>query len=274
MSAPVLVFFRLAFGTASVVAIWAVRGRLKELKLVERRGLVVVAGVILALHWVAFFEAYKRLSVASTILIVYVGPVLIAAAAPFVLAERLQRRTLYALGLSVAGIALIAAPSSAPGNALGYVAAGIAAVLFAAVVLILKKVAPFNPPEAIVVWQLGIAALVVSPALAGASGHQIVRAMPGLLTLGVLHTGLIGILYVAALAKLPAQQVSILVYLEPVTAVLWAWAVLGESPSLATVAGGVSIVAAGLLIVVPGLREAVASASFPEPLAQPAREAG
>jgi drug/metabolite transporter (DMT)-like permease len=265
VSAAVLVFFRLSLGAVSVLVIWAARGKLHELRLREKRGLVVAAGVLLAIHWVAFFEAYKRLSVATTILIIYVGPVLIAAAAPAVLGERLERRTLYALALSVGGITLIALPSSATGDAQGYLAAAIAAVLFAAVVLTLKKAASDNPAPAVVVWQLGVAALVVSPALVGSSGHEIARAIPGLLTLGIVHTGLIGILYVSALTIVPAQQVSILVYLEPVTAVLWAWGVLGESPSLATLAGGVLIIAAGLLIVVPGLRARV-PVSFPEPV--------
>jgi drug/metabolite transporter (DMT)-like permease len=265
VSAPVIVFFRLAFGAASVVAVWALRGRLDELRLREHRKLVVLAGVLLAVHWVAFFEAYKRLSVATTILIVYIGPVLIAAGAPVVLGERLQRRTLYALALSVGGIALIAVPSSGSGQAVGFLAAGIAAVLFAALVLTLKLAAPGNTPQAVVAWQLGIAAVVVSPVLAGAGVHEIARALPGLVTLGVVHTGLIGILYVSALTIVPAQQVSILVYLEPVTAVLWAWAVLNEQPAIATLLGGVLIVAAGLLIVVPGMR-AVAPASFPEPV--------
>jgi len=265
VSAPVIVFFRLAFGAASVVAVWAARGKLHELRLLERRGLVVVAGLLLAVHWVAFFEAYKRLSVATTILIVYIGPVLIAAGAPIVLAERLQRRTLYALALSVGGIALIAVPSGGSGDVVGFLAAALAAVLFAVLVLTLKKAAPHNPPQAIVAWQLGIAALVVSPMLIGASGTQIARAMPGLLTLGVVHTGLIGILYVSALAIVPAQQVSILVYLEPVTAVLWAWAILSEQPTLATLAGGALIIAAGLMIVVPELRS-IPSPSFPEPV--------
>ena len=264
VSAPVLVFFRLSLGAASVVAIWAARGRLRELRIGQDRGLIVAAGVLLAIHWVAFFEAYKRLSVATTILIIYVGPVLIAAAAPAVLGERLERRTLYALALSVGGIALIALPSSAGGDTVGYLVAGAAAVLFAAVVLTLKKVTVHTPAPAIVTWQLGIAALVVSPVLIGASGDEIARAIPGLLTLGIVHTGFIGILYVSALAIVPAQQVSILVYLEPVTAVVWAWALLNETPSLATLAGGVLIIAAGLLIVVPGLR-AAAPASFPEP---------
>jgi drug/metabolite transporter (DMT)-like permease len=264
VSAGVIVFFRLSLGALSVLAWWAIRGRMDELRLGTHRPLLFAAGVILALHWLAFFEAYKRLSVATTILVVYVGPVLIAAAAPAVLGERIERRTIWALALSMIGIGLIAVPSASAGDAFGLACAAVAAVSFAAIVLMLKKLTPHYRPAGITVWQLGVAALALSPFLIGASGTEIARAAPSLLALGVLHTGVTGILYVSALAMVPAQQVSILVYLEPVTAVLWAWAVLGESPTLATLGGGVLIVAAGLVIVVPGMRS-IAPASFPEP---------
>lgn len=263
--AAVIVFFRLSLGSLSVLLWWTIRGRASELRMGTHRALLFATGAVLALHWVAFFEAYKRLSVATTILIVYVGPVLIAAAAPAVLGERLERRTIWALALSMIGIGLIAVPSASAGDAFGLVCAAVAAVSFAALVLMLKKLTPHYSPAAITVWQLGFAALLLSPALIGASGNEIVRAAPSLLALGVVHTGLTGILYVSALSIVPAQQVSILVYLEPVTAVLWAWAVLSESPTLATLAGGVLIVAAGLVIVVPGMRDGLAPAAFPEP---------
>ncbi|MFY9586093.1 MAG: DMT family transporter [Actinomycetota bacterium] len=265
VSAPVIVFFRLALGSLSVIIVWGLRGKLADLRLSKPRGGVVAAGLILAVHWLAFIEAYKRMSVATTILVVYVGPVLIAAAAPAVLGERLERRTLYALALSIAGILLIAVPSSGEIGGIGLFFAGVAAVLFAALVLTLKKyVTPIQRAPATVAWQLGIAAVAVSPFLVVASGDEIARAAPTLLALGVIHTGLIGILYVSAIAVVQAQHVSILVYLEPVTAVLWAWAVLGESPTLATLFGGALIIAAGLLIVVPSLR-GIPSPSMPEP---------
>jgi drug/metabolite transporter (DMT)-like permease len=268
VSAGVTVFFRLSLGAAFVVAVWALRGKLSELRIATDRGKILAAGLTLGFHWVVFFEAYKRLSVATTILIVYVGPVVIAALAPAVLGERLERTTLYALALSLGGIALIAVPAMGSGDAWGYVAAGAAAMSFAVLVLTLKRVSPEVPAPAIVAWQLGIAALAVSPFLIDASGREIMRAAPTLLTLGFLHTGIAGILYVGALQIVKAQHVSILVYLEPVTAVLWAWGVLGEQPELATVAGGLLIIAAGLLIVVPGLR-AIAPASMPEPARAP-----
>ena len=70
-------------------------------------------------------------------------------------------------------------------------------------------------PAAIVVWQLGVAAVLLSPALAGASLHQIARGLPLLLVLGMIHSGVLGIVFFHAVRALPTQELGVLFYLEP-----------------------------------------------------------
>lgn len=259
--APAIVFVRLALGSAVVVAWFAARRRLAALRLGPARGLLVVAGVILALHWWLMFEAFKRLDVATTILVVYLGPVLMAAGAPVFLKERLERRTIVALGVSLGGIALITAPSMERLDGAGLAAAAGAAVLFAAVVLAGKRLTEFYEPPALVAWQVGIAAVVMIPGAFSASSAALRDALPELLLLGVVMTGVAGILYFRALARVKAQHVGILMYLEPVSAVLYAWALLSESPAALTLVGGALIVGAGATIVAG----TAAPASLPEP---------
>lgn len=263
-SASTIVFFRLALGAATVVAWEAGRGRTAALRLGRGRFLLVLTGAILAFHWVVFFEAFKRLDVATTILIVYLGPVMIALGAPAVLGERLERRTLFALALAVGGVALIAGPGVDRLDRAGLVLAVLAAVSFAGLVLAGKRLTRSYEPPAIVAWQLGIAALFLSPALVSASGRDIAHSTPWLLALGIGNTGIAGLLYFRGLSQLKAQHTGVLLYLEPATAVLYAWLFLSESPSGLTLAGGALILAAGLLIVLasPGT---AAPASLPEP---------
>lgn len=265
VSAPVMVFFRLALGALVVVAWSAVRGRLAELRLRDRRLLLGGFGVVLALHWVFFFLAYKRLSVATVILIVYVGPVFMALLAPAVLGERLERRTIASLVLSLAGIALIAVPAARGRDLAGLGASAIAMASFVALVFMGKVLVRTYSPPATVAWQLSVAAVAVSPALLFADGDAIRSSWPTLLTLGVVHTGMCGVLYFRAMQVVKAQHMGVLAYLEPVTAVLWAWGALGESPSLATLAGGALIVVAGLNIALAGVRD-ITPAEMPEPV--------
>jgi drug/metabolite transporter (DMT)-like permease len=70
-----------------------------------------------------------------------------------------------------------------------------------------------------------------------------------LVVLGVVHTGLAIAINLSALSVVGATTTGVLGYLEPATAVLWAWVVLGETPARATLIGGVAILAAGLLVV-------------------------
>lgn len=251
VGAPVIVFFRLAFGTLVVTAWFALRGRLRELRLRAKRGLLAASGATLAIHWVFFFLAYKRLSVATVILIVYVGPVFMALLAPRILDERLERRTIVSLILSIAGIAMIALPAASTSNLVGISLAFGAMVSFVALVFIGKFLVTEYAPPAIVAWQLGSAAVCVSPFLVTARASAIGHSIVSLLALGAIHTGLCGVLYFRAMQVVKAQHMGILAYLEPVTAVLWAWLFLQESPAVLTLVGGLLVIAAGANVAVP-----------------------
>lgn len=251
VSSPVLVFFRLFLGLLVVASYLAMRGRLRELRPGVHRVALVTSGVVLAVHWTLLFEAFKRLDVATAILIVFLGPVLVAIVAPWVLRERRDLGALGALGVAVVGIVLIASPGSSEValDARGFAAALVSAALFAALVLLGKHLTAHHTSPAIVVWQLGVASVVMSPALLGADVRATVAAAPGMALLGLAHTGLLGIVFFHAMRALPAQHLSVLFYLEPASAILYAWWWLAEEPSARTVAGGAMIVAAGLAII-------------------------
>ena len=267
LPSSVIVFFRLALGFVVVFGWLALRGRLGDLRLRARPALLIVSGVVLGVHWALLFEAYKRIGVDTTILIVFIGPVLWAVAAPFFLRERLRAASLVALAVAFGGIAMISIPKIGEVDGVGLAAALGSAVLFAVLILMGKLLTDHYEPAAIVVWQLGVAALLLSPALANASLHQIARGMPLLLVLGMVHSGLLGIVFFHAVRALPTQELGVLFYLEPGSAVLYAWWWLSEKPSALTLAGGALIVLAGIGIILAD-RKVGAPGALPEPVMQ------
>jgi drug/metabolite transporter (DMT)-like permease len=66
--------------------------------------------------------------------------------------------------------------------------------------------------------------------------------------LGVVASGLAAAVYLACLARLPIATAGVLTYLEPVSAVMFGWWALGESPSGRTLLGGALIVGAGITV--------------------------
>lgn len=264
VASPVIASIRMGLGCLAVAGYHTLRGRLRVLKLKEQRGLLLFDGVVLGVHWVWMFEAFKRLSVATAILIVFVGPVFVAVAAPKLLGERIERRTVVGLGLSVTGMLAIALPAWDVQDPVGVLYAIASALGFAALLIAGKRLTRTYPPPAILVWQLGIGTVAILPVALTSDWSGFADAAPSLVTLALVHTALAGLVYFAALTVVKAQHVGVLTYLEPATAIVYAWVFLSQQPSGWTLIGGALIVAGGLSIVI---RRPDVAGSPAEPLA-------
>ena len=73
---------------------------------------------------------------------------------------------------------------------------------------------------------------------------------------GLVYTALCFSLFTDGLRYVRVEHAGILGYLEPVTAPLWAFLLIGEAPPWTTYAGGALIVAAGIAVIVFGAGEA------------------
>jgi drug/metabolite transporter (DMT)-like permease len=253
---PLAIAFFQELLSATVAGLVALTWRRAALR--PPRPAVVGLGVLLAAHFACLFGAVRETSVASAVLVTYSAPIMIALLAPALLRERVTRVTAMALGVSAGGVAVIAAAGGGGGR--GVHAAGIglallAAITYALVVVLLKRLTANVDPLRVVVWQAAAAALVLSPA-ALAGGYSIGPREAGFLAvLGIVLTGATGVVYVVAIRVVPATTVGILGYLEPLAAVVLSAAILGERPSPWVAIGGAAIVAAGLVVVVEGARE-------------------
>lgn len=262
LDATVLVFFRLALA-ALTVAVLAVAGR--------RRGLLrlpaawpglVGLGVVLAAHWSLYFVTIKLSSVAVAAVTVYTAPLFIAAAAPAFLPETRSRVALAALVPAGSGIVLVALA----GNGGGHVrplalATGLGAgATYATLVVAGKRLRLRVHPVTLAFWTYLVAAVVLAPALLAAGRVLPVswREAGALLLLGVVFTGVSGVIYVTLLGHVTAQAIGILAFVEPVSAALLAWALLGQSLGVAVLVGGALVLAGGVAVVVSEPEDAAA----------------
>jgi drug/metabolite transporter (DMT)-like permease len=253
LSGEGLVFWRCALAALTLALILLVVGRRGALALRARRLQVVGLGLLLALHWVLFFETIKRSSVAVAILLVYTAPIFLAVIAPLVLPERRSRVTLAALAISGPGIALIALGGDQGSQASAVaVATGLgAAVTYAGLIVWTKSVLTAVSPLTIAFWNYVVVTLALAPIvlLGSARGLPTPSEWPVVLVLGALLTAVLGALYVRTLRDVTAQAAGLLAYLEPVSAALLAWAILGEPIGWEVAVGGLAVLAGGLLVV-------------------------
>lgn len=219
----------------------------------DRRAMVRagLGGVLVAAHWVCFFEAFKRAPIGTVLLITFLAPVFVAVAAPALLGERVTRRTALGLVLGLSGSALVVGgPGGSGTTTAGLVLAFLAAVSYAALLLLLKPVAEGHGGVRVALVQMTVAAVVLVPFTA-ASGATAPDATDWglLLILGVIQTGVLLALYFTCLARVPVTEAGVLAYLEPAAGVLFGWWLLDEALTVGTVAGGALIITAGLLVL-------------------------
>lgn len=204
-------------------------------------------GVVLAIHWFTFIAALQRAPIGNVLLVIYLAPVGIAVLAPKVLGERVSARTVVALAVAVAGIALVASQTVAA-EADGMAFAVASAALYVWLALLNKPLTSAYGGVRLAFTQLLITTVVLAPFAAVADVGEPSWSWAWLLVLGLVHTALCIAVYLTALERLPATRVAVLLYLEPVSAVAFGWLLLDESPTVVAALGGLLVVVAGLLV--------------------------
>jgi drug/metabolite transporter (DMT)-like permease len=192
-----------------------------------------------------FFLSLNLTTVAVSLAIVYVGPVLAAAFAGPVLQERVGWHAYAGLAVAVLGMLLVTRPG-AGATIGGVVAAGASGVLLAVLMLLGKPLAADLGGLVVATWELVVASIVLAPFTL-----QAVRfssdAWPQFLILGALFTGVAGVVYWSSMRQLPIAVVSVIMYLEPASAVVWAAIFLSEQPDPLAWLGVGFVVAAGTI---------------------------
>jgi DME family drug/metabolite transporter len=252
LPAAALVFWRCAIAAVTVPALVLVVRRLPLLVVEQRRPQVMGLALLVAVHWALLFETLKLASVAVAILTVYTAPIFLAVLAPLLLPEARSGIGLVALAISAPGIALIALGGEG-GAAADPVAVGTglgAAITYALIVIWTKSLVRNIAPVAVAFWSYAIVAVLVLPfALAG--GRFLPHGVDWVyvIALGALLTAAAGVLYMRALKDVTAQSAGLLAYLDPLSASLLAWAILGQHLGWQVVVGGVAVLAGGALVV-------------------------
>jgi drug/metabolite transporter (DMT)-like permease len=216
-----------------------------------RRWRLVLSGVLLALHWITFFESIKLTTVAVALAVLYLGPIAASILSGPILGERVTRRQWVALAIAAGGTLLVIQPwarNSEEGGSVvtveGIAVAALSAALLAAAMLVGKPVAEDIGGLTMAIGELLVASVLLAPATYQAV-TQYSDYIVNFVVLGAVFTGFAGYVYWEAMRHLPVAAVSVIMYIEPATAVLWAAAFLDEIPNLTTWLGVAFVIAGG-----------------------------
>ena len=209
--------------------------------------ILFVSGAVMGFNWVFLFEAYKYTTVSMATVSYYCAPVIITALSPLVLGEKLTASRIAGIAAATAGMFMITGSLQGGSQPLKGVLFGLLAALYYACVTILNKQLKggFTGIQ-ITIVQLFAAGIVVAPyAVINHEGAWVMPQGAGLVCLiivGVVHTGIVLHLYFSSMQILPGQSVAMCSYIDPVSSLLIAAAVLSERMSIVQIIGAVLII--------------------------------
>jgi len=250
---PLIVFGRAFFAGLVLLAVcWFQHISLRP-KRPQDGFLLLGQGVLLALHWTAFFQAINVSNVAIGLLSFSSFPLFTAALEPLLLHQRPSRIQIVAALFILPGIYLLV-PSFTFQNhtTLGVMWGLLSGATFALLSVTNRWLGRTYSSLMISLYQDGIAAIVLVPAffLTAAGSFWTPHALLILLILGVVCTALAHTLFIASMRDITAQSASLLASLEPVWGIFFGVLLLGAIPTASTLLGGAIILGATLL---PGI---------------------
>jgi drug/metabolite transporter (DMT)-like permease len=247
--APVIVFIRVF--TAFIALSLYIRIRGQTINLKGHFHLALLSGIALSLTWLFFFKAVQTTIIGNAVLTYYMAPIFSIIWAYFFLGEKLEKRSLLALGVACAGIGLILSSyefSLSGGDFLGILYCLTAALFYSMVVVIGKKLTEIEPTHLVTV-QMAVSSLIFLPEIVASHPIFNLASVLSMVLLGLFHTALALALYFGGLRWVKVQHASILAYIEPVSAPIYAYLLFAEVPTFLTLTGGLMILIASLITV-------------------------
>jgi len=204
---------------------------LKPKSIIKGKNLIylLASGAAIGLNWILLFQSYKYTTIANATLSYYFAPVFVVILSPFVLKEKFTKIKFFSVLGAMTGLFLILShqPETAQPAAnhfLGICYGLAAATIYATVIFLTKKFGDL-PGDEITLIQVSIAALVLLPLALirnnlRLESFQVNNLLP-IFILGAVHTGLAYLLYFSSFKKVKAQNIAILSYLDPMSALIF-----------------------------------------------------
>ncbi|POG03217.1 multidrug DMT transporter permease [Pseudomonas putida] len=232
---PVLdvVFWRCVFGAVTLLAICAAFGFLRP-GVISRTAflLAIASGVAIVGNWLLLFASYARASIAIGTAVYNVQPFILVGLAALFLGEKITLAKVTWLSVAFLGmLAIVSAHGAGQSNGedylLGVALALGAAFLYAIAALIIKRLSG-TPPHLIALIQVTTGVLLLAPWVTLGGLPVEMPALASLLTLGMVHTGLMYVLLYSAIQRLPTALTGALSFIYPIAAILVDWVAFGH----------------------------------------------
>mgnify|MGYP000909584063 FL=1 len=210
--------------------------------------IVIVMGVLLALHWTAFFKSVQVSTVAIALLTFSAYPIFVTFIEPMMFKEKLKKIDIIFAFLMFVGVILIVPKFDLRNDlTIGVLWGMFACFTFSIMSLLNRKLAANYSGSLITFYEQVTASIVLMPVLFFHKPELTTFDWGLIILLGVVFTGLAHSLFIGGMKDVRAQTAGIIAGLESFYGIIFAVVILCEIPSIRELSGGLIILSTALL---------------------------
>lgn len=232
-----LVFIRCICATLFLGPIWVLSGKLRNETWNKSEVIrILICAIFLILNWVYFFKAIEESGVTVAISIYHLAPVIVMVLGAFIYKERLTLIPMLAIltcfvgTLAIAEINRTASLSEFFSKGLIF---GLLSALFYALLTLTGKGFKYASSYAITTIQVAFGALLLLPFVSFEPFEGLTHMnWLYILITGFVHTGIVFYLFFDSIRYLSTQLIALLVFLDPLVAILMDIFITGFAPYL------------------------------------------
>ncbi len=246
-----LAFFRTFFAFLFFLCLQALPGTRIHRPPRATWGLLSGLGLAVGVSALLYIYAIRHTTAANAALLINTSAVYVALLAPWLLHESPQRYRWPGLILAMLGVIGLVAPAGLDlrtGDWTGLLAGILSGGTYAATMLFSRALRSRVDSHTQTFWSTALAALLLLPWGLQSSPEAFLANLPLLIPLGVISLGLAYWLYFTGLQAVPAQIVSLIALLEPLSGVLIGLFIFNEIPTPIGALGSLCILAGIYLI--------------------------
>ncbi|MFD2442487.1 DMT family transporter [Bacillus sp. CGMCC 1.16607] len=241
-----LVFVRCLCASVLLGTIWgfqSIKMKSQEKKPIPRREYLItfLCGVFLIVNWVFFFRSIEVMPITVAISIYHLAPVIVLLLGSFIFKEKITRTGFIFFFICFLGTLLVGGihqHTSFSGFLSTGVLWGFAAALFYALTSIAGKGIHILKPLPATVIQMILGVILLLPLVKWSNfQHITLENWLYIIVTGFFHTGFVYYLFFSSLRELKAQTIAILVFVDPIVAILLDVMILNYRPDFYQILG-------------------------------------